>query len=280
MYNKVLITVNQDVIDRFVQEQNDFAPRNEWPLLRVIDFRITADQSFVKLQRAVDKNKILLDWRNSQNVVSIQVELFLQKYKILDMYEEINLRNDIYNSKKLYLFIRYFAEAGECFPMEIRPEGLPIHEYDIVFDATSNTIRRIANKELRTDVRFLDMSQQEKTGYVTGSVLDIWTQAVPTDPALETLNIFHLHLNDTSDEVAFDVAYMHDGEDISHFCQFKTDATGRPLRYKIIAKDMKIHTVLYNMNVVEKEQSAVQQMQGHAGSKEGVIELPFREHRV
>jgi hypothetical protein len=86
------------------------------------------------------------------------------------------------------------------------------------------------------------MTLNDILGYVEGTVLDIWTSKIDE----ETLNILHIHVNDTSDQVTFDVAYMHDGEDISKFTEFSVDVTGRPLRYKILVKDCKIFAVLYN----------------------------------
>lgn len=40
------------------------------------------------------------------------------------------------------------------------------------------------------------------------------------------LNILHIHINDTSDEVSIDVAYMQDDETIKDFEEFKVDYTG------------------------------------------------------
>ena len=57
------------------------------------------------------------------------------------------------------------------------------------------------------------MTLNDIDGYVEGTTLDIWSTKLDE----ETLNIIHLHVNDTSDQVTFDVAYMHDGEDISKF---------------------------------------------------------------
>jgi hypothetical protein len=43
-----------------------------------------------------------------------------------------------------------------------------------------------------------------------------------------------------------DVAYMHEDEAIEKFHEFKNDASGKPLKYKIIVKGCQIHCVLYN----------------------------------
>ena len=51
------------------------------------------------------------------------------QYEIVDKMVEIEFYRSFYHSKKHKLFIRYFAENGECFPMEIRPEGLNVIDY-------------------------------------------------------------------------------------------------------------------------------------------------------
>ena len=56
----------------------------------------------------------------------------------------------------------------------------------------------------------------------------------------------HIHVNDTSDEVTLDVAYMHSDEKIEDFQEFKTDISGKPLKYKIIVQNCKIFKVFYN----------------------------------
>lgn len=75
------------------------------------------------------------------------------------------------------------------------------------------------------------------------------------------LNIIHVHLNDMSEEVTIDVAYMDEGQSLKEFEEFDVDISGQTLRYKIIAKNMKIFTILYNTG-------------------KGVEEIPFEEIRI
>lgn len=77
-----------------------------------------------------------------------------------------------------------------------------------------------------TEVRFYDLNQEQLDGYVEGSVLDVWTQLDPFDKAGETVNIMHIHVNDTSEQVTFDTACMHEGEKLGQFQEFKTDMSG------------------------------------------------------
>jgi len=61
-----------------------------------------------------------------------------------------------------------------------------------------------------------------------------------------------MHVNDTSDEVSLDVRYVTPEEegkilqDDYSDEKFELDATGRPLRYKILIHNMRIWAVLYN----------------------------------
>ena len=141
------------------------------------------------------------------------------------------------------------------------------------------------NKELGLNVKLHDLNLSEKQGYVANSVIDIWTETDPSDQALETLNIFHLHVNDTSEEVTFDVSYMHKDEAIDQFLNFKTDVSGRPLKYKIIVKDMSIHKVLYNRegpkSKIHKNQILLDQSaENKKNLAENVEEIPFQEFRI
>ena len=132
--------------------------------------------------------------------------------------------------------------------MEIRPQ-VNLCDYDINFDQQKNVITSIRNKVLGAEVAFHDMTLNELQGYVPGTVVEIWTEQIDG----ETLNIVHLHVNDTSDEVTLDVAYMHSDELITDFMEFKTDASGKPLKYKIIVNDCQVLTVLYNDEAVSKQ---------------------------
>ena len=120
------------------------------------------------------------------------------------------------------------------------------------------------------------MTMEELDGYVQNSNIEVWTQIDPTDIAQETINIIHIHVNDTSDQVTFDLAYLHDNEKLGQHQSFAADFSGRPLKYKIVVKDTKIFKILYNVGVNEnsvydKESDAI---------RDGVIEIPFVEKKI
>lgn len=60
------------------------------------------------------------------------------------------------------------------------------------------------------------------------------------------LNIIHIHVNDTSDEVTVECDYMKAESNIEEYFEFKPDVAGQILRYKILVRDMKIFAMLYN----------------------------------
>lgn len=144
----------------------------------------------------------------------------------------------------------------ECLPVEIYPQKLTMNDYDIRYSKEEDRIYEIRHKSLGL-VKFVSQKIDEECGYVSGSKLVVFTSEYKED----MLNIIHVHLNDMSEEVTLDVAYMSEGQSLKDFEEFSVDVTGQILRYKIIAKNMKIFTILYNTG-------------------KGVEELPFEEIRL
>ena len=102
------------------------------------------------------------------------------------------------------------------------------------------------------------MNVDVECGYVSGSVVKIYS----TEYASDMLNIVHVHVNDMSDQVTLEVAYMADGVTLAAYQEFKEDVTGRILRYKVIVREQRILRVLYN--------------QGGGN----IVEVPFEEVRI
>lgn len=60
------------------------------------------------------------------------------------------------------------------------------------------------------------------------------------------LNIVHIHLNDTSEQVPLDVEYLSSENYKIGSVKFDKDMSGQTLRYKILVWDYKVRDVLYN----------------------------------
>lgn len=52
---------------------------------------------------------------------NVSLQEFVNDYGVVDIMDEAKIRSEIYQSKKRWFFIGYYAENGECFPMEVRP---------------------------------------------------------------------------------------------------------------------------------------------------------------
>lgn len=76
-YNKILITINQDILDRLVSK--NYQTDGSRTLYKIIDFKPNSDPNIddvIKIQRLFDQNMILLNWKKSQNIESINVSEF------------------------------------------------------------------------------------------------------------------------------------------------------------------------------------------------------------
>jgi hypothetical protein len=109
----------------------------------------------------------------------------------------------------------------ECFPVEILPQGIPIKDYDIRFDKSSLRVNEIRHRQFGL-IKFNSYKIDEMCGYVRGSITRVYTHLFRP----EMLNIVHIHINDTSEQVTIDVAYMQDGQSLKDFEEFKADYTG------------------------------------------------------
>jgi hypothetical protein len=85
---------------------------------------------------------------------------------MLSKEEQTKMRNSIYNSKQHFFFIKYFADEGECFPLEIRPERVNPTDYDIGFSKQTEQVTYIINRKLGTEVLFHDLTVNQLEGYV------------------------------------------------------------------------------------------------------------------
>ena len=109
-----MITINQDLLDRFI-----FHASSPHILHKIIDFAPATQE--IRIQQLFDSNRIILNWKKFQNIQKLNLRDFLDGYSILERKDEDVLRQQLYHTKKFYLFIKYFAEDGECLPYEIKP---------------------------------------------------------------------------------------------------------------------------------------------------------------
>ena len=82
------------------------------------------------------------------------------------------------------------------------------------------------------------------TGLVSTSLIKVYTTLYSKD----ILNILHIHLNDTSQEITVDSEFLEKDEDILNHKVFTLDAMGKRLTYKFLFKDYKLIKIYYSMS--------------------------------
>ena len=112
-------------------------------------------------------------------------------------------------------------------------KSVSIKDYDIV-SSNEGQVSYVKNKNFGT-IKFIAQLIDQECGYVVGSKAIVYTAEYGKNQ--DMLNLVHCHINDTSDQVTMEVEYMVDDQSIKDFEDFKTDVTGRALRYKILVRD-------------------------------------------
>ena len=175
-------------------------------------------------------------------------ELFENTY-ILSEEESQVILTDYKNDSKHFLKIYYqmqvdrkFPSERELIPYKIEPNYIDINQYNLSIE--TNTIRKVENKENRCFVLFDSMligDGKSTTGLVSSSSIKVYTTLYSKD----ILNILHVHLNDTSQEITIDSVFLEKNENILNHKVFTTDAMGKRLTYKFIFKDYRLIKIYY-----------------------------------
>lgn len=132
------------------------------------------------------------------------------------------------------------AEPKEIIPYKIQPENIDLNNYKI--NIADN---QIVNIESNTDENLLicyqaklikEESSDKVKGLVSNSVLKVFTTMYNKD----IVNVIHIHLNDTSEEISVDSLYLEKSEMVSDHKNFQLDAQGRKLNYKFLFRDFQV----------------------------------------
>ena len=79
--------------------------------------------------------------------------------------------------------------------------------------------------------------------------MEVYTSAITRrfgNQEVQLLNIVHLHFNTMNEDTTVDAVYLEPGQTVLDHHEFGTDATGRPLKYKILVKNTRVEAILYN----------------------------------
>lgn len=194
------------------------------PIVYVIrEYRSFSNELILK--RLFDDNQILLEDNQglNLNLVSANESSFFQKFSLYSLQEENEVKREALSTKEHVFSVKYQlmafdGENLECLPLEINPRGLPVNDYDIKFSKEQSKITSVVHKQ-QGAVKFSSFRVDEECGYVRGSTVKIFT----AEQSDSILNIVHVHVNDTSEEVVLEVDYMEDEQTIEDFKEFKAD---------------------------------------------------------
>lgn len=139
------------------------------------------------------------------------------------------------------------GEQKEIVPYKILPENIDLTYYKIgIAD------NQIINIESKTDENLLicyqaklikEESSDTFKGLVSNSVLRVYTTMYNKD----IVNIIHIHLNDTSEEISVDSLFLEKFEMITDHKKFELDAQGKKLNYKFLFRDFQVYD--YNFKI-------------------------------
>jgi hypothetical protein len=82
------------------------------------------------------------------------------------------------------------------------------------------------------------------SGFISTSMMKVYTCLYSKD----IVNLIHIHLNDTSEEIAVDSVFMNPNESPEQYKEFKKDAFGKTLNYKFLFKDYRLNKIYYNLS--------------------------------
>jgi len=163
------------------------------------------------------------------------------------------------NGGESVFLVRYSGgeNGAPIEPVEIKPEGLSLAEYEISFAAGVTALR----VEHRIDGPVKCRAEPAARKQVFSETpIELYTEEVDD----ETHNIVQLYFSDLRDEVAVDVLNLTNSDvtlQDTECAVFQQDATGAALNYKIIVRDAAVIAVLYQEG-------------------EDVHSSPFVEHRL
>lgn len=134
---------------------------------------------------------------------------------------------------------------NEIVPYKILPEGVDINQYNLVIN--NEVIKEVKTRDSGLCVFFeailINNKNRKFSGLVSSSMMKVYTTLYSKD----IVNLIHIHLNDTSEEIAVDSVFLEPNETAEQFREFKIDTLGKKLNYRIIFKDYKLNKIYYNL---------------------------------
>ena len=209
----------------------------------------------IKAMMLYDSNGIKVDEKMNERLklyATIELKDLFETCYIASKEESEQILLNYNNDKKKYIKIFYQLQIDRNYPSEkdiipyrIEPSYIDINDYNLTIK--DNSITNVENKQNNVFVIFDSLLIGEgkaTTGLVSSSLIKVYTTLYSKD----ILNILHIHLNDTSQEITIDSEFLEKEENVLNHKVFLNDVTGKKLTYKLIFKDYKLNKIYYNVS--------------------------------
>ena len=209
----------------------------------------------IKALLLYDSNGIKVDEKQCDKLKlysTIELKDLFETCYILSQEESELVLLNYDKDKKKFLKILYQLQIDKNYPVEkeiipyrIEPNYIDINDYNLTIK--DNSIALVENKQNHIFVIFDSLligDGKATTGLVSTSLIKVYTTLYSKD----ILNILHIHLNDTSQEITIDSEFLEKDENVLNHKVFLMDATGKRLTYKLIFKDYKLLKLYYNVS--------------------------------
>ena len=209
---------------------------------------------FIKALMLYDSNGIKVDEKINDKMrlySTIELKDLFETCYILSKDESDLILLNFNEDKKKFVKILYQLQIDRNYPSEkdiipyrIEPSYIDINDYNLTIK--DNSITHVENKQNHVFVTFDSklIGDSKSTGFVSTSLIKVYTTLYSKD----ILNILHIHLNDTSQEITIDSEFLEKDENELNHKVFLMDATGKRLSYKLIFKNNKLLKIYYNVS--------------------------------
>ena len=180
---------------------------------------------------------------------SIEVKDIFENCYILSKEESGEIVDKYIKDNRNFVTIHYQMQADkfnpnekELIPFKIEPSTIDINQYNLTID--KNRILEVQNKEDKSFVYFRPVfigEEKGSSGLVSTSLIKVYTTLYNKD----ILNVLHIHLNDTSQEISIDTVFLEKNDHIENYKSSSIDAMGKRLTYRIIFQDYKLVKIYY-----------------------------------
>jgi len=234
LYDQYGIKINID----FQEKSNSF---------EYLSFEYLIENSFILSQE--ESENIMANYKSdTTNVLRIYYHLidpFVSQDVSMNNRNRINQNNIMQN--EIDLHIRRAGREKEIIPYKILPKNIDINKYNL--ELSENKIKEVRTKDNNSLVYFEAILIKEEIDkklniLISTSSLKVYTSLYNKD----IVNIIHMHLNDTSEEIALDSVFLEKNDDILKHKNFEVDYRGKKLNYKLLFRDYKLVKIFYNVS--------------------------------